>query len=82
MAGDLSVTLAADAELVRQTLLDEHAGNLEAAFRDLCLRFAYVVPGVSWGAIRAAPEGGDVVRALGNVVQFVAPPGPGKAFVQ
>lgn len=44
-----------DQNIVYQSLLDEHSGNLRSAFIDLCGRFAYVVNGTSWGAIRAEP---------------------------
>lgn len=65
------MTLASDAEFVRQTLLEEHSGDLEEAYRDLSLRFAYVIPHVSWGGLRAPPDaGGDIVRAVGNVVEL------------
>lgn len=42
----------ADVTLVRQSLLDEHHGNIRNAFEDACARLALAYHGVSWAMLR------------------------------
>lgn len=53
----------ADQALIRQTLLDEHHGNVTAAFEDACARLATAYHGVSWAYMRRMVDTDGVIVA-------------------